>query len=58
MINKKETWEHFGFSEEVFEANKTSFCDIFTLEDFNNEPSKMESYILQNGGYEAYVLKP
>jgi glutathione synthase len=58
MINKKETWEHFGFDEATYKKNKKSFCDIFTFEDFDNCPHKMIEHIETSGGWDSFVLKP
>lgn len=62
MINQQKTWEHFyGENKSTiskFNYNKASFCDIFTFEDFNNSPELMKKYILGNGGYHSFVLKP
>lgn len=57
-INSPETWSHFNFSKEVFEANSKTFCEIKTMADFENSKQKLREHILKNGGYEAYVLKP
>jgi glutathione synthase len=34
LINRPETWNHFNFSRETYEANKKNFCEILTMEDF------------------------
>lgn len=58
LINKKETWDHFGFSDEEFMTNRDTFCDILTTGDFNEDKEKMKNYILENGGFDLFVLKP
>ena len=58
LINKKETWTNFGFTEEQFEQNKKGFCDIFILEDFGNDKKKVLEFLEQNGGLARWVLKP
>ena len=58
LINKPETWNHFNFPKEVYEANIQTFCEMKTMADFNNSRQELRNHILANGGYDAYVLKP
>jgi len=58
IFNRKETWDHFGFTDEEFERNKSCFCDIKTLSDFDQSKTAMLDYITQNGGPSKFVVKP
>lgn len=58
LINRPETWNHFGFSREVFESNRATFCDMKTIGDFSNSKEQLTEYIISNGGYDAFVMKP
>lgn len=58
LINREETWLHFGFDRDTFLKNKQTFCDMFTMEDFGNDKQKLLDFVEANGGYSSWVLKP
>jgi glutathione synthase len=58
VLNFEKAWKHFGFSEEEFRQSREMFCDILTIRDFGMDTAKMTEYIVSNGGYDAFVLKP
>ena len=58
VINKSETWKRFGFSEEDYLESRRTFCSIFSFKDFENSKEKMMDFIVDNGGYQMFVLKP
>lgn len=57
VMTKKDTWLKFGFSEADFEANSKVFPTIFSTTDFK-DLEKLKTYILENGGYKSWVMKP
>ena len=58
IINKRDTWAHFGFTELEYRASLASFCGIWTIEDFSRDKGKMLEFILSRGGFGKFVLKP
>ncbi len=58
LINKKETWLRFNFTEEQYNASRKGFCDILMIQDFANDKKKILDFLEENGGLSAWVLKP
>ena len=58
LINKEETWAHFGFDQEVYRRNRETFCEMYIMDDFQNDKDRMLQYVEANGGYSSWVLKP
>ena len=58
ILNRKDTWTRFGFTEDEFMESRRCFCSIFTIEDFENDKDKMKTHIELAGGFDCFVLKP
>jgi glutathione synthase len=58
LLNKQEIWDHFGFSEDTYNHNKSSFCDMKIFKEFEGDKAKLTAFLEQNGGYSSWVMKP
>ena len=58
IINKEQTWIHFGFDKQAYEASRETFANIWIFKDFDFDKQTLLSFIQNNGGYNSFVLKP
>lgn len=58
VINQRDTWSRFGFTEKEFRASLGSFCGIWTIDDFALDKLKMREFVISRGGFGRFVLKP